>query len=416
MSPSSPSRSDLDKRWKSALALYHGEDDVNKDEDLAFKNFYELANKGHEPSMLELGCMYFMGSGVEKSFVQAKHWWKKLADLSNDPEAFYGLGLIFHLGREEEGLKPMPNKALKAWRKAAAGSNFNAIHCLETYYPNWNPGNKTPTSKSFYDPDVATPTSPGGQHTHFISSGTPASPMRKYNGGPLSPAGDPSMNSLTVGDSLSRRRSSLVHELGFRSNTTLPIVRKKKNVVTLKVPPSGLPNKDDAPQMSPSTKELIKESSVNVNHLTKSLSYMKNQLYDIQATVNVLNSQFVKDTSNIQESVSTLRTDVRDLSTKLGASTRGGSGSSPVQSGRSSDSREVEHLTDRVDSLEKKMKRSMEKQDEMMHMMQDMMTILKRGTQEPSLTMPSLSKIPSKLTKNDSSSSMDSAKRLKMRK
>jgi len=59
MSPSSPSRSDLDKRWKSALALYHGEDDVNKDEDLAFKNFYELANKGHEPSMLELG-RYFM--------------------------------------------------------------------------------------------------------------------------------------------------------------------------------------------------------------------------------------------------------------------------------------------------------------------------------------------------------------------
>lgn len=45
----------FENKWKEAISLYHGDENIIKDEKKAFEVFYDLANKGHRPSMLELG-------------------------------------------------------------------------------------------------------------------------------------------------------------------------------------------------------------------------------------------------------------------------------------------------------------------------------------------------------------------------
>jgi len=99
----------------------------------AEKQFRTLAEAGDSEAQSHLGSLYYVGSGVEQSFVSAFLWYKKAADQGNT-DAQYSLGNMYLLG---EGIEQNYEEAAKWYSFAsekghvAATSNLNNLRKLD---------------------------------------------------------------------------------------------------------------------------------------------------------------------------------------------------------------------------------------------------------------------------------------------
>lgn len=221
--------------------------------------------------------MYFMGAGIDKSISNAKLWWKKLIP---DPEALYGLGLIYYFGNEEENLLVDHEKAQKCWKASAYGNNFNAYECLEKYFPFWNPENvspSTPKSNVYFDDETLLFSPEAKQTTHFYT-----------------PDFSPDNKQIKDINSTARRSSSLIH-----------------NLSTYKTSPSNNQRKEINEQTKYS--KFFKENRSNIFHINQTMNLVNNQLIDVQASVNVLNNHMIKESAFLQNGISEIKGNIEDI-------------------------------------------------------------------------------------------------------
>jgi len=123
----------IQETYKRGINYYHGENGVKKDRSKAFDAFSEAAKYGHKKSIVELGCMYFIGEGPTKrqNFEKALQTWQK-PEVSRDKEALYGIGMVHHLGSAE--IKQDKEMAVEYFRKSAKLKYKLAIDVLKEYY------------------------------------------------------------------------------------------------------------------------------------------------------------------------------------------------------------------------------------------------------------------------------------------
>ena len=72
--------------------------------------------------MVDVGGMYFLGSGGPEDFLAAAEWYRKAAKKDN-PAALYNLGTMYENGK---GVPRDPGKAKELYRRAAGLGNQEA--------------------------------------------------------------------------------------------------------------------------------------------------------------------------------------------------------------------------------------------------------------------------------------------------
>lgn len=93
-------------------------------EDVAAVNaFKSLAKKGYGPAMANLGFVYSVGRGVEKSYSKAFNWAKKASDMG-EPDGMLRLGVFYALGR---GTSKDETAAAEWFKKAAKEGHVTAM-------------------------------------------------------------------------------------------------------------------------------------------------------------------------------------------------------------------------------------------------------------------------------------------------
>jgi len=272
--------STVHERWAQAISHFHGDrKGIAHDEEKAFKIFLELATKeNHAPSQLELGCCYMLGQGTEKNFAEAKKWWMKL---KSDPEAQYGLGLLYYIG--ENGIKKDDQKAIYYWKKAAANNNFNAIHKLAQCFPNYSSDDgRTPVGTPVAFSDSEFSFSDSLDLKNFIQDdgllgspqkgGVPVSPVS-----PVTPVSRRNLHrSLTM--TKTQRRGSLIGEINLINSINQ---NKKKPILTVEVPsPSHLTQHQGSRNDSD---DLIdhKKTHSELKRIMNNVGFLKQQNYDL---------------------------------------------------------------------------------------------------------------------------------------
>ena len=103
--------------------------------------FRKAAEQGLATAQYDLGCCYYNGTGVPRSYREATEWFRKAAEQGH-VEAQYNLGICY---ANEEGVPLSYSKAAEWFRKAAEQGYASAQFNLGTYYYN---GTGVPMSHS----------------------------------------------------------------------------------------------------------------------------------------------------------------------------------------------------------------------------------------------------------------------------
>jgi len=88
----------------------------------AKKWLLKAARAGDSSAMVDVGGMYFLGSGGPEDFSAAAEWFGKAAKKDN-PAALYDLGTMYENGK---GVPRLPVKAKELYRRAAGLGNQEA--------------------------------------------------------------------------------------------------------------------------------------------------------------------------------------------------------------------------------------------------------------------------------------------------
>lgn len=129
---------EIHQQYLIALNYYHGTNSYPTSKEKAFELLLKCAERNHAKSMLELGCMYFLGEhspnpNNEKNFELALKYWS-MPTLQSNSEALYGVGMIYHLGNKQITRDPI--KAKKFLQISADMGYKTAKEVLEKYYTN----------------------------------------------------------------------------------------------------------------------------------------------------------------------------------------------------------------------------------------------------------------------------------------
>ena len=96
-----------------------------KEFDIAYQLFFELADKGVAEAQINLGMMFENGQGVSQDIKEAVRWYR-LAAGQGLTKAQYNLGLMYAQGK---GVDKDPIQAIKWYRLAAdQGLILSLIH------------------------------------------------------------------------------------------------------------------------------------------------------------------------------------------------------------------------------------------------------------------------------------------------
>ena len=90
------------------------------------------AEAGDGIAQTAVGAKYYLGSGVEKDYVEALKWFRKAAE-QGDSDAQFNLGVMYGTG---QGVAKDYVEALKWYRKAADQGNASAQNNLGLRYAN----------------------------------------------------------------------------------------------------------------------------------------------------------------------------------------------------------------------------------------------------------------------------------------
>jgi tRNA A-37 threonylcarbamoyl transferase component Bud32 len=120
-----------DIRSMEELAELLLEDGPAKNEAEAARWFQKAAESGSSMAMLNLGSLYYDGTGVAQNDALAAKWWRKAAD-AGSPAGMYDLGTLYEEGR---GVPRDLAKARELYEKAAQNNNAEAAKRLRSMPP-----------------------------------------------------------------------------------------------------------------------------------------------------------------------------------------------------------------------------------------------------------------------------------------
>mmetsp|Transcript_11322 Transcript_11322/g.16773 ORF Transcript_11322/g.16773 Transcript_11322/m.16773 type:complete len:424 (-) Transcript_11322:16-1287(-) len=284
--------------WKIGLRYYSGDEEIAKEEETAFRIFkYNAIENDHLLSISELGCMYFIGIGIKKSYKSAINWWNRLDVLV--PEACYGLGVIYYNGAKDESIEKDLDKALHYWKKGAALHDENSIDSLNMFFPHWHaPPSSSSSSGDDYvsSPLTKRPTSRPTPSLHISSSSTRRKVIVTKRKIKVKQKKHQRFNETA--SKLSKQFSAPVLDIESISGDNQVIVpikdRFSSSSSTLITPRSRLRESGrfrvDMPSSSSSTSPFSSspppiDPTLSLSH---SLSYLKDSILDIQLSLDAL--------------------------------------------------------------------------------------------------------------------------------
>ena len=97
-----------------------------QDFDKAAEHYKEAARQGNVKSQHKLGCMYYIGEGVEKNYTEAINWYRKAAEQGDAPSQ-NNLARMYENGK---GVSQNYTEAINWYRKAAEQGDDNSMYCL----------------------------------------------------------------------------------------------------------------------------------------------------------------------------------------------------------------------------------------------------------------------------------------------
>jgi TPR repeat protein len=104
----------------------------------ALRWYRKAADQGDPDAQYGLGLMYSLGQGVAQDYAESARWLHKAADQGN-ASAEYGLGRMYHEGR---GLSQNDREAVGWYRKAADQGDADAQRALGFSNTGWTVGRK----------------------------------------------------------------------------------------------------------------------------------------------------------------------------------------------------------------------------------------------------------------------------------
>ncbi len=100
---------------------------VEKSDTEALKWYQMSAEQDYVNAQLNVGIFYNIGRGVEQSYEDAVYWFRKAAELGN-AQAQFNLGTMYHGGK---GVEQSLEDAILWFRIAASKGDQSAINALE---------------------------------------------------------------------------------------------------------------------------------------------------------------------------------------------------------------------------------------------------------------------------------------------
>lgn len=110
--------------------MYYNGTGVEENHEEAVKWFRKAAEQGSYRGQYALGTMYYLGTGVEKNYAEAVKWYRKATEHGN----FIAMELLGSLFEHGKGVEQDYKEAVKCYRKAAEHGNFIAMKLLGSMF------------------------------------------------------------------------------------------------------------------------------------------------------------------------------------------------------------------------------------------------------------------------------------------